>query len=314
MIPHTIGSPPGARPGDPGSSGGARQARVYAVPTGFDGPGEEWGEGKRDMSVPGRLGGWRRTLEQMTASRFRRRRVRRSGCPTCCLRTRTRLRSAHGFARARCDDRGRGRLIAFGCKGPGICPSCNARRMADVRVHLADRVPTRPPAPHRCVAPTTGLDGSGRRGSSPRRSLLPPRCTERAGSPPGAGGSGSIGARGTVLPARAVEVNLERGEPRAPRHDARRDGRPAARPPRAAADEGSDAGPGLAGRPHPPRRASGTLLRSARVRPRSAPRNGGPRLALLARFPTPLPVARAHFRRAHLPAIDPLRRTSEGEA
>ncbi|MCG6955013.1 MAG: transposase zinc-binding domain-containing protein, partial [Gemmatimonadetes bacterium] len=39
---------------------------------------------------------------------------------------------AHGFARARCDDCGHERLIAFSCKGRGICPSCNTRRMAEV--------------------------------------------------------------------------------------------------------------------------------------------------------------------------------------
>jgi hypothetical protein len=36
---------------------------------------------------------------------------------------------AHGFARARCGDCGHDFLIAFSCKGRGVCPSCNARRM-----------------------------------------------------------------------------------------------------------------------------------------------------------------------------------------
>lgn len=35
---------------------------------------------------------------------------------------------AHGFARARCDECGHDFLIAFSCKGRGICPSCNTRR------------------------------------------------------------------------------------------------------------------------------------------------------------------------------------------
>ena len=38
---------------------------------------------------------------------------------------------AHGFARARCDDSGHDFLVAFSCKGRGVCPSCNTRRMAE---------------------------------------------------------------------------------------------------------------------------------------------------------------------------------------
>jgi hypothetical protein len=47
---------------------------------------------------------------------------------------------AHGFARARCEDCGHERLIPFSCKGRGICPSCNTRRMAEVAAHLTDHV------------------------------------------------------------------------------------------------------------------------------------------------------------------------------
>ena len=47
---------------------------------------------------------------------------------------------AHGFARARCDACGDERLVAFSCKGRGICPSCNTRRMAEVAAHLTDQV------------------------------------------------------------------------------------------------------------------------------------------------------------------------------
>jgi hypothetical protein len=46
----------------------------------------------------------------------------------------------HGFARLRCTDCGHDRLLAFSCKGRGVCPSCNARRMAEVAVHLTDAV------------------------------------------------------------------------------------------------------------------------------------------------------------------------------
>lgn len=47
---------------------------------------------------------------------------------------------AHGFARVRCTDCGHDRLLAFSCKGRRVCPSCNARRMAEVAAHLTDEV------------------------------------------------------------------------------------------------------------------------------------------------------------------------------
>jgi hypothetical protein len=52
---------------------------------------------------------------------------------------------AYGFARARCDGCGHDFLIAFSCKGRGICPSCNTRRMAETAAHLADHVLPRLP-------------------------------------------------------------------------------------------------------------------------------------------------------------------------
>jgi hypothetical protein len=48
--------------------------------------------------------------------------------------------SAHGFARARCVDCGHDFLMAFSCKGRGVCPSCNTRRMAESAAHLTDHV------------------------------------------------------------------------------------------------------------------------------------------------------------------------------
>jgi hypothetical protein len=47
---------------------------------------------------------------------------------------------AHGFARARCDDCGHDFLVAFSCKGRGVCPSCNTRRMVETAAHLTDHV------------------------------------------------------------------------------------------------------------------------------------------------------------------------------
>lgn len=37
----------------------------------------------------------------------------------------------HGFARARCDDYGYDYFVVFSCKGRGVCPSCNTRRMVE---------------------------------------------------------------------------------------------------------------------------------------------------------------------------------------
>ena len=47
---------------------------------------------------------------------------------------------AHGFARARCGDCGHDFLVAFSCKGRGVCPSCTTRRMAETAAHLCDHV------------------------------------------------------------------------------------------------------------------------------------------------------------------------------
>jgi len=47
---------------------------------------------------------------------------------------------AHGFARARCAGCGYNFLIAYSCKGRGICPSCNTRRMVETAAHLVDNV------------------------------------------------------------------------------------------------------------------------------------------------------------------------------
>lgn len=52
---------------------------------------------------------------------------------------------AHGFARARCAGCGHDFLVAFSCKGRGVCPSCNTRRMVEAAAHLADHVIPRLP-------------------------------------------------------------------------------------------------------------------------------------------------------------------------
>jgi hypothetical protein len=52
-----------------------------------------------------------------------------------------------GFARALCAGCGQGFVVAFSCKGRGVCPSCNGRHMAQTAAHLVDHV--MPPVPVR---------------------------------------------------------------------------------------------------------------------------------------------------------------------
>ncbi|RKI31879.1 hypothetical protein D7Y27_36870 [Corallococcus sp. AB004] len=46
----------------------------------------------------------------------------------------------HGFARVRCESCKDELLIAFSCKGRGVCPSCNAKRAQVTAVHLVERL------------------------------------------------------------------------------------------------------------------------------------------------------------------------------
>jgi hypothetical protein len=52
-----------------------------------------------------------------------------------------------GFARAVCMNCRTGFVVAFSCKGRGVCPSCNGRHMAQTAAHLADHII--PPVPVR---------------------------------------------------------------------------------------------------------------------------------------------------------------------
>jgi len=47
---------------------------------------------------------------------------------------------ACALARAYCHPCGQDFLVAFSCKGRGVCPSCMARRMAETAAHLVDHV------------------------------------------------------------------------------------------------------------------------------------------------------------------------------
>lgn len=49
------------------------------------------------------------------------------------------------LARARCADCGHDFLVAFSCKGRGVCPSYNTRRNVETAAHLADHgIPRQP--------------------------------------------------------------------------------------------------------------------------------------------------------------------------
>jgi hypothetical protein len=47
---------------------------------------------------------------------------------------------AHGLARVRCESCKDEFLVAFWCKGRGVCPSCNAKRAHVTAVHLVEQV------------------------------------------------------------------------------------------------------------------------------------------------------------------------------
>ncbi|QDF03652.1 hypothetical protein BHS04_10650 [Myxococcus xanthus] len=51
----------------------------------------------------------------------------------------------HGFARVRCESCKDELLVAFSCKGRGVCPSCNAKRAQVTAVHLVEQVLPRVP-------------------------------------------------------------------------------------------------------------------------------------------------------------------------
>jgi hypothetical protein len=52
---------------------------------------------------------------------------------------------AHGFTRVRCESCKDKLLVAFSCKGRGVCPSCNAKQAHVTAVHLVERVLPRVP-------------------------------------------------------------------------------------------------------------------------------------------------------------------------
>ena len=47
---------------------------------------------------------------------------------------------AQGFCRVRCTSCAKEMVVAFSCKGRGLCPSCNGRRAEETALHLVERV------------------------------------------------------------------------------------------------------------------------------------------------------------------------------
>ncbi len=62
--------------------------------------------------------------------------------------------SASHFGHAIYTGCGQGFVVAFSCKGRGVCPSCNGRHMAQTAAHLADHV-----TPPRKKKPAGVMDG-----------------------------------------------------------------------------------------------------------------------------------------------------------
>jgi len=47
---------------------------------------------------------------------------------------------SRGFLRAKCEECGHEKLVAFACHGKGFCPSCGGKRMAQTAAFLVDHV------------------------------------------------------------------------------------------------------------------------------------------------------------------------------
>ena len=79
---------------------------------------------------------------------------------------------AHGFARVRCESCKDELLVAFSCKGRGVCPSCSAKRAHVTAVQWVERVLPHVPYrqwtlsfPHRCGGCCSRTWGSSRTSS-----------------------------------------------------------------------------------------------------------------------------------------------------
>jgi putative transposase/transposase-like zinc-binding protein len=83
---------------------------------------------------------------------------------------------AHGFARVRCESCKDELLVAFSCKGRGVCPSCNAKRAHVTAVHLVSVCcRTCPTVNGRCPF-RTGCGGYSSRTRDCSRTSSPSSC------------------------------------------------------------------------------------------------------------------------------------------
>jgi hypothetical protein len=134
---------------------------------------------------------------------------------------------AHGFARVRCTDCGHDRLLAFSCKLRGVCPSCNARRMAEVAAYLTDEVIPLLPLRQWVLSVPKRLRrgrlrshrGRGPSGSRAARPLLRPGASRPRAAPRTCRHRGTLfGRRPPGLPApRARSARSPGASPHAPR-------------------------------------------------------------------------------------------------
>ena len=85
---------------------------------------------------------------------------------------------SQGFARLRCKDCGHETLVAFSCKGRGLCPSCQGRRMAETAARLTDTV--LPSARYRQVVFTFPFVVRLRMACDPKALSVVLRCCKRA--------------------------------------------------------------------------------------------------------------------------------------
>ena len=89
-----------------------------------------------------------------------------------------------GFARGRCTGCGQAFVVAFSCKGRGVCPSCDGRHMAQTAAHLADPIippgPVTPRPPPTCSSGrTAGFQSTRVFGSRLSTAMCPARTTRR---------------------------------------------------------------------------------------------------------------------------------------
>jgi hypothetical protein len=142
----------------------------------------------------------------------------------------------HGFARARYAVCGHSFLVAFSCKGRGVCPSCTGRRMAQTAAFLADR-PEAITALAQIVLDEirqlllVGAAASGHEGGQqPRTTALGPSPSCTASAPRSTATSISTPASPTASSRAFPRARSSRPPRSHPRHPSAAQARPVGRP------------------------------------------------------------------------------------